>query len=172
MQFAAAILYETGGPLAIERVQIGELKTSDVLVKVHASGLCHTDLEVIRGTLKAPLPIVLGHEGAGVVEAVGHDHVHLGGLRRLDGAHHRGAGLNADSAHRVGLARQRAHARRHVAGLGGVGRPHLRTGRRRDGLRVLVGLVVLVVVVIVYKEVFFLNSLVYIISYYLVFFRL
>ena len=71
MQFAAAILYETGGPLAIERVQIGELKTSDVLVKVHASGLCHTDLEVIRGTLKAPLPIVLGHEGAGVVEAVG-----------------------------------------------------------------------------------------------------
>jgi S-(hydroxymethyl)glutathione dehydrogenase / alcohol dehydrogenase len=42
-----------------------------VLVRVRASGLCHTDLEVIQGSLAYPLPIVLGHEGAGVVEAVG-----------------------------------------------------------------------------------------------------
>ena len=41
--------------------------------KVKASGLCHTDLEVIQGSLAYPLPIVLGHEGAGVVEAVGCD---------------------------------------------------------------------------------------------------
>ena len=40
---------------------------------MHASGLCHTDLEVIQGSLAYPLPIVLGHEGAGVVEAVGSD---------------------------------------------------------------------------------------------------
>ncbi|MDP9138347.1 MAG: Zn-dependent alcohol dehydrogenase, partial [Pseudomonadota bacterium] len=44
-----------------------------VLVRVQASGLCHTDLEVIQGSLAYPLPIVLGHEGAGVVEAVGSD---------------------------------------------------------------------------------------------------
>ena len=43
----------------------------DVLVRVKASGLCHTDLEVIQGSLAYPMPIVLGHEGAGVVEEVG-----------------------------------------------------------------------------------------------------
>ena len=47
------------------------LQAHDVLVRVRASGLCHTDLEVIQGTLAYPMPIVLGHEGAGVVEAVG-----------------------------------------------------------------------------------------------------
>ena len=47
------------------------LQANDVLVRVRASGLCHTDLEVIQGTLAYPTPIVLGHEGAGVVEAVG-----------------------------------------------------------------------------------------------------
>jgi S-(hydroxymethyl)glutathione dehydrogenase/alcohol dehydrogenase len=49
------------------------LRPGDVLVRLHASGLCHTDLEVMQGSLAYPLPIVLGHEGAGVVEAVGSD---------------------------------------------------------------------------------------------------
>ena len=53
------------------------LRPGDVLVRVRASGLCHTDLEVIQGSLAYPLPIVLGHEGAGIVEAVGSD-VRLG----------------------------------------------------------------------------------------------
>lgn len=71
MKFQAAVLHAIGGPLAIERLDIGALGPDDVLVRLGASGLCHTDLEVIDGSLAYPLPIVLGHEGAGVVEAVG-----------------------------------------------------------------------------------------------------
>jgi S-(hydroxymethyl)glutathione dehydrogenase/alcohol dehydrogenase len=71
MRFDAAVLHAVGGPLAIERLDIGALGPDDVLVRLGASGLCHTDLEVIDGSLAYPMPIVLGHEGAGVVEAVG-----------------------------------------------------------------------------------------------------
>jgi S-(hydroxymethyl)glutathione dehydrogenase / alcohol dehydrogenase len=71
MEFDAAVLREVAKPMTVERVTMTGLKPGDVLVRVHASGLCHTDLEVIEGSLRYPLPIVLGHEGAGVVEAVG-----------------------------------------------------------------------------------------------------
>jgi S-(hydroxymethyl)glutathione dehydrogenase/alcohol dehydrogenase len=71
MQMNAAVLYEVDKPLVIERVDLAALQPGDVLVKIGASGLCHTDLEVMRGSLRLPLPIVLGHEGAGVVEAIG-----------------------------------------------------------------------------------------------------
>ena len=71
MKFRAAVLHAVGQPLAIETVELGRLKATDVLVRVRASGLCHTDLEVMQGSLAYPLPIVLGHEGAGVVERVG-----------------------------------------------------------------------------------------------------
>lgn len=67
----AAVLHEVGKPLAIEELEIAPLKPHDVLVRIRASGLCHTDLEVMQGSIQAPLPIVLGHEGAGVVEEVG-----------------------------------------------------------------------------------------------------
>lgn len=73
MKFRAAVLHETGAALVVEDIEMTGLKRGDVLVRVHASGLCHTDLEVIQGSLGYPLPIVLGHEGAGVVEAVGDD---------------------------------------------------------------------------------------------------
>ncbi len=73
MRFRAAVLNQVNQPLAIETIEMGELGPTDVLVKIHASGLCHTDLEVIQGSLAYPLPIVLGHEGAGVVGAVGRD---------------------------------------------------------------------------------------------------
>lgn len=71
MKFRAAVLHEVGEPMPIETVEMTGLKSGDVLVRMRASGLCHTDLEVIQGSLRYPLPIVLGHEGAGVVEAVG-----------------------------------------------------------------------------------------------------
>jgi S-(hydroxymethyl)glutathione dehydrogenase/alcohol dehydrogenase len=71
MRFRAAVLHRVNEPLAVETVEIGALRPTDVLVRLGASGLCHTDLEVIAGQLAYPLPIVLGHEGAGVVEAVG-----------------------------------------------------------------------------------------------------
>lgn len=73
MKFRAAVLNRTGEPLTIDTVEMAPLRGGDVLVRVRASGLCHTDLEVIQGALAYPLPIVLGHEGAGIVEAVGAD---------------------------------------------------------------------------------------------------
>ena len=57
----------------IESASLEELAPRDVLIRNRASGLCHTDLEAIQGSQVYPLPIVLGHEGAGVVEAVGKD---------------------------------------------------------------------------------------------------
>src|SRR6185436_12829738 len=71
MHFTAAVLNQVNQPLTIETLEMAELAPSDVLVRMRASGLCHTDLEVIQGSLSYPLPIVLGHEGAGIVEAVG-----------------------------------------------------------------------------------------------------
>jgi S-(hydroxymethyl)glutathione dehydrogenase/alcohol dehydrogenase len=71
MRFRAAVLHEVGKPVAIEEVEVGALGDGDVLVRMGATGLCHTDLEVTQGSLPRPLPIVLGHEGAGVVESVG-----------------------------------------------------------------------------------------------------
>ena len=73
MNFRAAVLDAVNTPMTIDTVTLGTLAPHDVLVKVMASGLCHTDLEVIQGQLAYPLPIVLGHEGAGVVEAIGTD---------------------------------------------------------------------------------------------------
>jgi S-(hydroxymethyl)glutathione dehydrogenase/alcohol dehydrogenase len=71
MKFRAAVLSKINTPMTIETLEMAPLAPGDVLVRVRASGLCHTDLEVILGSLAYPLPIVLGHEGAGVVEAVG-----------------------------------------------------------------------------------------------------
>ena len=71
MKFRAAVLNAVGAPLTIDTLDLAPPQAGDVLVRIRASGLCHTDLEVIQGTLAYPLPIVLGHEGAGVVEAVG-----------------------------------------------------------------------------------------------------
>lgn len=73
MKFRAAVLHRVGEPLALETLEMASLEPGDVLVRLRASGLCHTDLEVMQGSLAYPLPIVLGHEGAGVVEAVGRD---------------------------------------------------------------------------------------------------
>ncbi|MEO8345803.1 MAG: Zn-dependent alcohol dehydrogenase [Betaproteobacteria bacterium] len=71
MKFRAAVLNRVKEPMTIDTLDMAQLEPGDVLVRVHASGLCHTDLEVIQGQLAYPLPIVLGHEGAGVVAAVG-----------------------------------------------------------------------------------------------------
>lgn len=73
IEYRAAVLHAIGGRLTVEPVVAAELGRSDVLVRVKAAGLCHTDLEVITGSLRYPLPIVLGHEAAGIVEALGPD---------------------------------------------------------------------------------------------------
>jgi S-(hydroxymethyl)glutathione dehydrogenase/alcohol dehydrogenase len=71
LNYKSAVLYEANAPLVIERAESTELDPTDVLVRVRAAGLCHTDLEVIDGALRLPMPIVLGHEAAGVIEDVG-----------------------------------------------------------------------------------------------------
>jgi S-(hydroxymethyl)glutathione dehydrogenase/alcohol dehydrogenase len=67
----AAILYEINKPLVIEDIPIPQPRDNEVLVKIVATGVCHTDLHPIKGDLPVPLPIVLGHEGAGIVKKVG-----------------------------------------------------------------------------------------------------
>jgi S-(hydroxymethyl)glutathione dehydrogenase/alcohol dehydrogenase len=71
LQYRAAVLHAPQTPMSIETVGMTGLKPNDVLVRIRAAGLCHTDLEVIEGSLRYPLPIVLGHEAAGIVEQVG-----------------------------------------------------------------------------------------------------
>lgn len=67
----AAVLREAGRPMTIETVRVGPVGPGDVLVRMRAASLCHTDLEVIEGQLPLRLPAVLGHEAAGTVAALG-----------------------------------------------------------------------------------------------------
>ena len=75
MEMNAAIFRKTHAPLTIESIEIDKPWGREVLVRTAASGVCHSDLHVVDGLGRWPLdrPIVLGHEGAGVVEAVGSD---------------------------------------------------------------------------------------------------
>jgi S-(hydroxymethyl)glutathione dehydrogenase/alcohol dehydrogenase len=67
----AAVLHAVREPLVVETLAVRAPQTDEVLVRLGASGVCHSDLHAITGDLPMPLPTVLGHEGAGVVEAVG-----------------------------------------------------------------------------------------------------
>jgi S-(hydroxymethyl)glutathione dehydrogenase/alcohol dehydrogenase len=67
----AVVCRELNKPVTVEEIQIDKPKRGEVLVRLVASGVCHSDLSVTNGTLPIPLPSVLGHEGAGVVEEVG-----------------------------------------------------------------------------------------------------
>src|SRR5262245_56952631 len=69
-RYQAAELHAARGPLHIETVSAAPLAPSDVLARVGAAGLCHTDLEVIDGSLRYPVPIVLGHEGKQTMKAL------------------------------------------------------------------------------------------------------
>src|SRR5689334_16200100 len=71
IEYRAAVLHAPQTPLKVETVIADGLKHNDVLVRIKAAGLCHTDLEVIAGSLRYPMPIVLGHEAAGIVEEIG-----------------------------------------------------------------------------------------------------
>ena len=69
----AVILSEVGGRLTLEDIPQPRPKVGEVLIKVAACGVCHTDLHVIKGEVKFPLPCVLGHEVSGVVAEVAAD---------------------------------------------------------------------------------------------------
>lgn len=67
----AAVLRAAGEPAAVERLTLAEPRAGEVRVRILASGVCHSDLHVRDGDWPRPTPIAMGHEGAGVVEAVG-----------------------------------------------------------------------------------------------------
>ena len=71
MSVRAAVLHELGKPLDIEDIELEPTGPDQVRVRIAASGVCHSDLSVVRGRLPHPTPVVLGHEGAGVVTEVG-----------------------------------------------------------------------------------------------------
>lgn len=66
-----AVLRTPGAPLVVERFALADPKGDDVLVRITGVGLCATDLKARAGDIPLPLPLVLGHEGAGIVERVG-----------------------------------------------------------------------------------------------------
>ena len=67
----AAVCDEIGKPLEIVDVDLGSPHAGEVRIRTAAAGVCHSDLSVQNGTIPQPIPAVLGHEGAGVVEEVG-----------------------------------------------------------------------------------------------------
>ncbi len=69
----AAVLREVKKPLVIEEVQITKPGPHEVLIRTAAAGVCHSDLHFVEGSYPYPLPAVLGHESAGVVEQVGEE---------------------------------------------------------------------------------------------------
>ena len=104
----AAVLREVNAPLSVEEVELAEPGPGEVAVRLAASGICHSDWNVITGSTPNPMPVVLGHEGAGVVEAVGEgvtevapgDHVVLSWLPSCGRCFYctRGRGVLCDAA--------------------------------------------------------------------------
>lgn len=66
----AVVVHEVNR-IAVDEVELAAPKAFEVKIKMAAAGVCHSDLSVVNGTIPHPFPVVLGHEGAGVVEAVG-----------------------------------------------------------------------------------------------------
>jgi S-(hydroxymethyl)glutathione dehydrogenase / alcohol dehydrogenase len=74
MKMRAAVLEEFGAPLVVQEIDLAEPKSGEVLVRLEACGVCHTDMYTASGADPSGYaPAVLGHEGAGVVEAIGPD---------------------------------------------------------------------------------------------------
>jgi Zn-dependent alcohol dehydrogenase len=73
MRIKAAVLREINGPVRIEEIELAPPKRHEVLVKTAYTGFCHSDLSMIKGIMKMPLPLVMGHEAAGVVADVGEE---------------------------------------------------------------------------------------------------
>ena len=71
MKTRTAILYATGEAIRVEEVELDPPKDHEVQVKLVAAGVCHSDYHLVSGELPGYMPMALGHEGAGIVEAVG-----------------------------------------------------------------------------------------------------
>jgi S-(hydroxymethyl)glutathione dehydrogenase/alcohol dehydrogenase len=71
MKTKAAVVYETGKPIEIEELDLDGPRDGEVLIRYTHAGLCHSDVHIAHGDLPARLPMVLGHEGAGIIEEIG-----------------------------------------------------------------------------------------------------
>lgn len=71
MKTKAAVVYETGKPIVLEELDLAGPREGEVLIRYLYAGLCHSDVHIAHGDMEARLPMVLGHEGAGIVEEVG-----------------------------------------------------------------------------------------------------
>jgi NDMA-dependent alcohol dehydrogenase len=71
VQTTAAVLWERNTPWSIEEIELDEPRQDEVLVELHASGMCHSDEHIVTGDMPFRLPCIGGHEGAGVVKQVG-----------------------------------------------------------------------------------------------------
>ena len=71
MKTQAAVVYEPGKRIEIEELDLDRPQDGEVLIRYTHAGLCHSDVHISHGDLEARLPMVLGHEGAGIVEEVG-----------------------------------------------------------------------------------------------------
>ncbi len=76
MRINAAVVREIN-KLTVESVELDPPKADEVLVRMRAAGVCHSDLHMMRNELRTALPVVLGHEGAGIVEQVGSNVTHV-----------------------------------------------------------------------------------------------
>ena len=74
METQAAVLWERNTPWQIETIELDPPKAEEVLVELHASGMCHSDEHILTGDMPFSLPCIGGHEGAGIVKEVG-EHV-------------------------------------------------------------------------------------------------
>jgi S-(hydroxymethyl)mycothiol dehydrogenase len=114
------------GRLAVEELDVDEPGTDEVLVRIEASGVCHTDLHVLQTGWRHPLPVLLGHEGAGIVEHAGSsvEHVRAGDRVVL--------GWRSPCGECVWCARGASHLCR--TPLAATGRARLRDGRELMGV--------------------------------------
>jgi alcohol dehydrogenase len=71
VRIRGVVLEQTGGPLTLSELELAPPRRKEVLVRLRASGVCHSDYNAVDGTSETMCPAVLGHEGSGVVEAVG-----------------------------------------------------------------------------------------------------
>ena len=66
-----AVVAKALNQISVEEVRLDPPKAGEVRVRIGATGVCHSDLSAVNGTIPMPLPLILGHEGAGVVEELG-----------------------------------------------------------------------------------------------------
>jgi Zn-dependent alcohol dehydrogenase len=77
MKIQAALITAPQQPIRVETLDLDPPRAGEVLVQIKACGVCHSDYHLITGATKHPLPVVPGHEGAGIVEAVGDSVTHI-----------------------------------------------------------------------------------------------